>query len=116
MTSAASRRAEFASRAISKSSRSITEFRVIQLVGALTFATLDYVSRRVGDKESQILIIDFRRVASITQAADCCWPKFCAALPPRATAILAEIEPASLISAISAAHCRGRRSARILVA
>ncbi len=44
------------------------EIRVIELVGALTFATLDYVSRRVGDKESQILIIDFRRVASITQA------------------------------------------------
>src|SRR5271154_3059204 len=43
--------------------------RVLELVGALTFATIDYVSRRVGEKAAQILIIDFRRVASITQAA-----------------------------------------------
>ena len=45
------------------------EVRVIELVGALTFATVDYVSRRVAERPAQILIIDFRRVASITQAA-----------------------------------------------
>ena len=78
------------------------EIRVIELVGALTFATLDYVSRRVGNKESQILIIDFRRVASITQAgglllADILRHVTAAGGP---TAILAGVEPASLISAI----------------
>ncbi len=77
------------------------EIRVIELVGALTFATLDYVSRRVGDKESQILIIDFRRVASITQAGGLLLAEILRSVTPRgATAILAGIEPASLISAI----------------
>ena len=45
------------------------EVRVIELVGALTFATIDYVSRRLAERRAQILIIDFRRVASITHAA-----------------------------------------------
>ncbi len=77
------------------------EIRVIELVGALTFATLDYVSRRVGEKESQILIIDFRRVASITQAGGLLLAEILRSVTPRgATAILAGIEPASLISAI----------------
>jgi len=44
------------------------DVRVIELVGALTFATIDYVSRRLGEKRSALLIIDFRRVASITAA------------------------------------------------
>jgi glutaminase len=77
------------------------EIRVIELVGALTFATLDYVSRRVGNKESQILIIDFRRVASITQAAGLLLADILrnvTAGGPKA--ILAGIEPTSLISAI----------------
>jgi glutaminase len=45
------------------------EVRVIELVGALTFATIDYVSRRLGERPVPILVLDFRRVASITQAA-----------------------------------------------
>ena len=45
------------------------DVRVIELVGALTFATIDYVSRRLGEKPAPLLIVDFRRVASITQAA-----------------------------------------------
>ncbi len=44
------------------------EVRIIELVGALTFATIDYVSRRLGEKHTPLLIIDFRRVASITAA------------------------------------------------
>jgi glutaminase len=44
------------------------DVRIIELVGALTFATIDYVSRRLGDMHPALLIIDFRRVASITAA------------------------------------------------
>ena len=43
--------------------------RVIELLGALAFATIDYVSRRLAERPTQILIIDFRRVASLTHAA-----------------------------------------------
>ncbi|WP_294539526.1 glutaminase A [uncultured Rhodoblastus sp.] len=45
--------------------------RVIELVGALTFATVDYVSRQLADKQpkAQFLILDLRRVPSITLAA-----------------------------------------------
>jgi glutaminase len=44
------------------------DVRIIELVGALTFATIDYVSRRIAEKHTPLLIIDFRRVASITVA------------------------------------------------
>ncbi len=44
------------------------DVRIIELVGALTFATIDYVSRRITEKHTPLLIIDFRRVASITVA------------------------------------------------
>lgn len=47
------------------------EIRVIELVGALSFATTDYVSRRLlgHSPQPQILILDFRRVPSVTIAA-----------------------------------------------
>jgi len=77
------------------------EIRVIELVGALTFATIDYVSRRVGEKEAQILIIDFRRVASITQAGGLLLADILRNVTAGgSTAILAGIEPTSLIAAI----------------
>jgi len=44
------------------------DVRVIELVGAHSFATIDYVSRRLADNPSPLLIIDFRRVAAITTA------------------------------------------------
>jgi glutaminase len=44
------------------------DVRIIELVGALTFATIDYVSRRIAEKHTPFLIVDFRRVASITVA------------------------------------------------
>jgi glutaminase len=43
--------------------------RVIELVGALTFAIVDYLSRRLAARPAQVVIIDFRRVASTTHAA-----------------------------------------------
>ena len=72
------------------------EVRVIELVGALTFATVDYVSRRVAERPAQILIIDFRRVASITQAAGLLLAEILRNGSATAT-VLAGIEPTSAI-------------------
>jgi glutaminase len=44
------------------------DIRVIELVGAHSFATMDYVSRRLAQRTTPLLILDFRRVASITTA------------------------------------------------
>jgi glutaminase len=46
------------------------ELRVIELVGALTFANTDYVSRRIGERVLPALhIIDLRRVPAVTEGA-----------------------------------------------
>jgi glutaminase len=74
------------------------DIHVIELVGALTFATIDYVSRRLGEKSSPILIVDFRRVASITTAGGLLLADILRSLSAgAATAILAGIEPDSQI-------------------
>jgi glutaminase len=44
------------------------DVRVMELVGAHSFATIDYASRRLAEKPAPLLIIDFHRVASITSA------------------------------------------------
>src|SRR6516162_975085 len=44
------------------------DIHVIELVGAHSFATIDYVSRCLGRSLAPLLILDFRRVASITTA------------------------------------------------
>jgi glutaminase len=44
------------------------DIRVLELVGAHSFATMDYVSRRLVQRLAPLLILDFRRVASITAA------------------------------------------------
>jgi glutaminase len=48
-----------------------SDSRVIELVGALTFASLDYVSRQLAvlSKRPKILVLDFHRVPGITKAA-----------------------------------------------
>lgn len=47
-----------------------SDIRVIELVGALTFASLDFVSRQVGSNpDPKILVLDFHRVPGITKAA-----------------------------------------------
>jgi glutaminase len=73
------------------------DVRVIELVGALTFATIDYVSRRLAERPSQILIVDFRRVASITHAAGLLLSDILRSIANEATAILSGIEPSSQI-------------------
>jgi len=44
------------------------DVRIIELVGAHSFATMDYVSRRFTENIVPFLILDFRRVASISNA------------------------------------------------
>ncbi|MGJ0396507.1 MAG: glutaminase A [Methylocystis sp.] len=48
-----------------------SDIRVIELVGALSFAAMDYVSRRLAGAAApaDLLILDFRRVPSATTAA-----------------------------------------------
>ncbi|MGE0236602.1 glutaminase A [Methylocystis sp.] len=48
-----------------------SDIRVIELVGALSFASMDYVSRRLAGEAPpvELLILDFRRVPSATTAA-----------------------------------------------
>ena len=45
------------------------EIRVIELVGALTFASIDYVSRQFARERPQFQIVDFRRVPTVTTGA-----------------------------------------------
>ena len=74
------------------------DVRIIELVGAHSFATIDYVSRRLVDEPASILIIDFRRVASITIAAGLLLADILRSLTSRAaTAIIAGVEPNSQV-------------------
>jgi glutaminase len=74
------------------------EVRVIELVGAHSFATVDYVSRRVAERPAPLLIIDFHRVASITTAAGLLLADILRSRTAgAATVILAGIEPDSQI-------------------
>jgi glutaminase len=45
------------------------EIRVIELVGALTFASIDYVTRQFARERPQFQIVDFRRVPTVTTGA-----------------------------------------------
>lgn len=47
-----------------------TDIRIIELVGALNFATIDYITRRLAETEpnAPLLILDFRRVPDVTAA------------------------------------------------
>jgi len=46
------------------------DIRVMELIGALNFATIDYVTRRLSNEppRASLLILDFRRVPDITEA------------------------------------------------
>ena len=47
-----------------------TDIRILELVGALNFAAIDYVTRRLSETEpnAPLLILDFRRVPDVTTA------------------------------------------------
>jgi glutaminase len=81
--------------------------RVIELVGALTFATVDYVSRQFSDRqpEAQFLILDLRRVPHITLAAARLFGEALASLAnDGVTTILAGFEAKSPLSEAIRAH------------
>jgi glutaminase len=71
------------------------EVRVIELVGALTFAIVDYLSRRLAARPAQVVIIDFRRVASITHAAGLLLTEILRNSSGETATVLAGIEPTS---------------------
>jgi glutaminase len=71
------------------------EVRVIELVGALTFAIVDYLSRRLAARPVQVVIIDFRRVASITHAAGLLLTEILRNSSGETATVLAGIEPTS---------------------
>jgi len=72
------------------------DVRVVELVGAHSFATIDYASRRLTERASPLLIIDFRRVASVTSAGALLLADILRQLTAGSvTAILAGIEPNS---------------------
>jgi glutaminase len=74
------------------------DVHIVELVGAHSFATIDYVSRRLVQKPSPILILDFRRVASITNAAGLLLSEILRELTAGANrVVLAGIEPASAV-------------------
>jgi glutaminase len=77
-----------------------SDIRVIELVGALSFAAMDYVSRRLAGAPTpaDLLILDFRRVPSATTAAARLLAEAFAGLAARgATIIVAGIEKNSLL-------------------
>jgi glutaminase len=71
------------------------EVRVIELVGALTFAIVDYLSRRLAARPALVVIIDFRRVASITHAAGLLLTEILRNSSGETATVLAGIEPTS---------------------
>jgi glutaminase len=75
------------------------DIRVIELVGALSFATIDYVTRQFGTRPStQLLIVDFRRAPAITTAgARLLADSLGELMTAGGTAILAGVESTSVI-------------------
>ena len=76
------------------------DVRVIELVGALNFAAIDYVTRRLAGEppNAPLLILDFRRVPDITTAgARLLGENLTILANTGVTAILAGVEPTSTV-------------------
>ena len=75
------------------------DIRVIELVGALNFAAIDYVTRRLAGEppNAPLLILDFRRVPDVTAAGRAsCWARTSTILGNAGvTAILSGLEATS---------------------
>jgi glutaminase len=78
------------------------DIRVIELVGALTFATVDYITRKLvnGRLGTELVIIDFRRVPTMTKGAARLFADGIGELvgTRNATVVLAGIEKTSVVS------------------
>ena len=73
--------------------------RVIELAGALSFASVDFLSRRLTEADAavEILVLDFRRVPSISEAGGTLLKEIVADLGAgRTTVVLSSIERATL--------------------
>lgn len=78
------------------------DIRVIELVGALNFAAIDYITRRLANEppSAPLLILDFRRVPDLTAAgAQLLGSKLTALANAGVTAIVTGVEAASAILA-----------------
>ncbi|MCK1390868.1 glutaminase A [Bradyrhizobium sp. 1] len=93
-----------------------SDIRVLELVGAMNFGTIDYVSRRLTSEppNAPLLIIDFRRVPDITAAgAELLGETLTALGNADVTAILSGFEETSAVwAAISARTADPRRLRR----
>jgi glutaminase len=93
-----------------------SDIRIIELVGALNFGTIDYVTRRLSSEppDAQLLIIDFRRVPDITAAgAELLGETLTALANTGVTAILSGLENSSAAwTAISGKTADPRRLRR----
>jgi len=79
------------------------DIRVIELVGALSFATIDYVTRRLARSgpAAALLILDFRRVPDITLAGARLLSQFLGELEvARVTAVLSGLSDGSRLATI----------------
>jgi glutaminase len=80
-----------------------SEIRVVELVGALNFATIDYVTRRLAGRgaAAPLLVLDFRRVPDITLAGARLLGQFLGELEAaRTTTVLSGLEPGSRLAGI----------------
>ncbi|HET8919435.1 MAG TPA: glutaminase A [Xanthobacteraceae bacterium] len=90
------------------------DVRVVELVGAHSFATMDYVSRRLGQMPRPLLILDFRRVASITTAGGVLLADLlCNLIAQSGTVILSGLEPKSPAWATIDYSTRGLSGVRV---
>ncbi len=93
-----------------------SDIRVIELVGALNFAAIDYVTRRLASEppNAPLLILDFRRVPDMTAAGAQLLAENLTLLGNcGVTAILTGMEPTSAVwKAISARSAEPRRLRR----
>jgi glutaminase len=91
------------------------DIRVMELVGALNFATIDYVTRRLFSEppDAPLLIIDFRRVPDITAAgAELLGETLTALGDADVTTILCGFEEASAVWTMIAARTADARRLR----
>jgi glutaminase len=91
------------------------EIRVLELAGALTFATMDYISRQVDLARVQLvfLVIDLGRVSTISQAAATLLGEHMADLTKcQVTTVFSGILPESSLAAIITKHMKGNERTR----
>jgi glutaminase len=90
------------------------DIRIIELVGSLSFATIDYVSRQLTSQQlPQLVLLDFRRVPTITNAAARLLAGCLLGLGSRnTTAVLSGVAESSLTWPVVAPWLKGMQQVR----